>query len=85
MAGGPGGPGGMRGGGMGGGPGGYRACAVRAVAISPRVRSPATLIMFSLPLLGGNVLQSLNVTANQFWVATCWASPTSPPSATPTA
>jgi putative MATE family efflux protein len=28
-----------------------------------------TLIMFSLPLLGGNILQQLNVTANQFWVA----------------
>ena len=25
--------------------------------------------MFSLPLLGGNLLQSLNATANQFWVA----------------
>ena len=29
----------------------------------------STLIMFSLPMLGGNVLQSLNATANQFWVA----------------
>ncbi len=29
----------------------------------------STLIMFSLPMLGGNVLQQLNVTANQFWVA----------------
>ena len=28
-----------------------------------------TLIMFSLPLLGTNVLQSLNLTANQFWVS----------------
>ena len=28
-----------------------------------------TLITFSLPLLGTNVLQSLNLTANQFWVA----------------
>ena len=28
-----------------------------------------TLIMFSLPLLGTNVLQSLNFSANQFWVA----------------
>lgn len=28
-----------------------------------------TLIVFSLPLLGGNVLQQLNVTANQFWVS----------------
>jgi putative MATE family efflux protein len=25
--------------------------------------------MFSLPMLGGNLLQSLNLTANQFWVA----------------
>lgn len=29
----------------------------------------STLIMFSLPMLGGNVLQSLNATVNQFWVA----------------
>ncbi|MGH6956878.1 MAG: MATE family efflux transporter, partial [Caulobacteraceae bacterium] len=28
-----------------------------------------TLVKFSLPLLGGNVLQQLNVTANQFWVS----------------
>jgi putative MATE family efflux protein len=28
-----------------------------------------TLILFSLPLLGTNVLQSLNFSANQFWVA----------------
>jgi putative MATE family efflux protein len=28
-----------------------------------------TLIMFSLPLLGSNALQSLNLTANQFWVS----------------
>ena len=28
-----------------------------------------TLIMFSLPLLGTNALQSLNFSANQFWVA----------------
>jgi putative MATE family efflux protein len=28
-----------------------------------------TLVMFSLPMLGGNLLQSLNLTANQFWVA----------------
>ena len=28
-----------------------------------------TLFLFALPLLGGNVLQQLNVTANQFWVA----------------
>jgi putative MATE family efflux protein len=29
----------------------------------------STLILFSLPMLGGNILQQLNVTANQFWVA----------------
>jgi putative MATE family efflux protein len=29
----------------------------------------STLIMFSLPLLGGNVLQQLNASANQFWVS----------------
>src|SRR5579872_3000104 len=29
----------------------------------------STLILFSLPMLGGNLLQSLNLTANQFWVA----------------
>jgi len=29
----------------------------------------STLIMFALPMLGGNVLMSLNATANQFWVA----------------
>jgi len=28
-----------------------------------------TLILFSLPLLGGNMLQSLNASVNQFWVA----------------
>ena len=28
-----------------------------------------TLVMFSLPVLGGNVLQSLNGTVNQFWVS----------------
>jgi putative MATE family efflux protein len=28
-----------------------------------------TLILFSLPLLGSNALQSLNLTANQFWVS----------------
>ena len=28
-----------------------------------------TLILFSLPMLGTNVLQSLNLTANQFWVS----------------
>jgi putative MATE family efflux protein len=29
----------------------------------------STLILFSLPLLGGNLLQQLNVSVNQFWVA----------------
>ena len=29
----------------------------------------STLVIFSLPMLGGNLLQSLNLTANQFWVA----------------
>jgi putative MATE family efflux protein len=29
----------------------------------------STLILFSLPLLGGNMLQQLNVSVNQFWVA----------------
>jgi len=29
----------------------------------------STLILFSLPMLGGNILQQLNATANQFWVA----------------
>jgi putative MATE family efflux protein len=29
----------------------------------------STLIMFSLPMLGGNLLQQLNVSVNQFWVA----------------
>jgi putative MATE family efflux protein len=28
-----------------------------------------TLLLFSLPLMGGNVLQSLNGTVNQFWVS----------------
>src|SRR5436190_23776113 len=28
-----------------------------------------TLLVFSLPLLGGNALQSLNLTANQIWVS----------------
>ncbi|MFI4974303.1 MAG: MATE family efflux transporter [Caulobacterales bacterium] len=28
-----------------------------------------TLLMFSLPVLGGNVLQTLNTSVNQFWVA----------------
>src|ERR1700679_2037568 len=28
-----------------------------------------TLLVFSLPLLGGNALQSLNGTVNQFWVS----------------
>jgi putative MATE family efflux protein len=29
----------------------------------------STLILFALPLLGGNLLQQLNVSVNQFWVA----------------
>ncbi|HTX49476.1 MAG TPA: hypothetical protein VME40_08805, partial [Caulobacteraceae bacterium] len=29
----------------------------------------STLVIFALPILGGNVLQSLNATANQFWIA----------------
>jgi putative MATE family efflux protein len=29
----------------------------------------STLIVFALPLLGGNMLQSLNASANQFWVS----------------
>ena len=28
-----------------------------------------TLLLFSLPVLGGNVLQSLNGSVNQFWVS----------------
>src|SRR4029077_19035694 len=28
-----------------------------------------TLLVFSLPVLGGNVLQSLNGSVNQFWVS----------------
>src|SRR5579871_3501339 len=28
----------------------------------------STLLLFSLPLLGGNLLQSLNAAVNQFWV-----------------
>jgi putative MATE family efflux protein len=63
---GPGGPGGGMRPGMGGpggrmGPGGGR-----NLTEGPILQ---TLIMFSLPLMGGNLLQSLNVTANQFWVA----------------
>src|SRR4051812_4309755 len=29
----------------------------------------STMLLFSLPMLGGNVLQSLNGTVNQFWVS----------------
>ena len=29
----------------------------------------STLLLFSLPLLGGNLLQSLNASVNQFWVS----------------
>src|SRR5271154_2027766 len=57
------GPGGGPPGGFRGGPGGR---------INPKlIEGPitSTLIMFSLPLLGANLLQSLNATANQFWVA----------------
>src|SRR5450432_2483724 len=63
----PGQPGQMRpamgAGGHRGGPGGR---------INPKlIEGPitSTMIMFSLPLLGANLLQSLNATANQFWVA----------------
>lgn len=60
--------GGMRGG-MGGPPGGYRG--MRGPGGRNLTEGPitSTLILFSLPLLGGNILQQLNVTANQFWVA----------------
>jgi putative MATE family efflux protein len=47
-----------------GGPGG--AHSRRNLTEGPIAR---TLILFSLPLLGTNVLQSLNLTANQFWVS----------------
>ncbi|HWE99811.1 MAG TPA: MATE family efflux transporter [Caulobacteraceae bacterium] len=71
MGGGMGGPpGGGFGGRMGGGmPGGYRG--MRGPGGRNLTEGPitSTLIMFSLPMLGGNVLQQLNVTANQFWVA----------------
>ncbi|HZZ87752.1 MAG TPA: MATE family efflux transporter [Caulobacteraceae bacterium] len=51
-----------------GAPGGFRG----GRGLDPRlIEGPIarTLIVFSLPLLGGNILQQLNVTANQFWVA----------------
>ncbi|HEY1750178.1 MAG TPA: MATE family efflux transporter [Caulobacteraceae bacterium] len=65
---------GLRGGGMGGPPGGFRGMRGPGMP-GPGGRNltegpiASTLIMFSLPMLGGNVLQQLNVTANQFWVA----------------
>jgi putative MATE family efflux protein len=61
--------GGMRPGMGGGMPGGYRG--MRGPGGRNLTEGPitSTLIMFSLPMLGGNVLQQLNVTANQFWVA----------------
>jgi len=56
-------------GGMGAGPGGYRG--MRGPGGRNLTEGPitSTLILFSLPMLGGNILQQLNVTANQFWVA----------------
>jgi len=53
-------------GGPGGGHGGFRGRPNPQLLEGPITK---TLIVFSLPLLGGNVLQSLNATANQFWVA----------------
>jgi putative MATE family efflux protein len=49
--------------GMRGGPGGRPNPKLLEGPITP------TLIMFALPLLGGNLLQSLNASVNQFWVA----------------
>src|SRR5579864_6704354 len=54
------------GGGMGGPGGGFRGRPNPELLEGPITR---TLIMFSLPLLGGNLLQSLNASVNQFWVA----------------
>jgi putative MATE family efflux protein len=59
-------------GGPSGGPGGGRPGGFRGGHVDPKlIEGPITrtLITFSLPLLGGNILQQLNVTANQFWVA----------------
>jgi putative MATE family efflux protein len=53
-------------GGPGGGHGGFRGRPNPQLLEGPITK---TLIIFSLPLLGGNILQSLNATANQFWVA----------------
>src|SRR5581483_10124929 len=53
-------PGGM------GGRGGMRGGFDRRLTEGPITK---TLILFSLPMLGGNILMSLNATANQFWVA----------------
>jgi putative MATE family efflux protein len=58
--------------GMGGPPGGAGGFRGGRGGLDPRlIEGPIarTLIVFSLPLLGGNILQQLNVTANQFWVA----------------
>ena len=51
---------GRPGGGMRGGP------AHRDLTEGPITR---TLLIFALPVLGGNVLQSLNTSVNQFWVS----------------
>src|ERR1700722_20339407 len=66
-------PGGGMGGrppaGLRGGPGGHHG---RGPRMDPKlIEGPIakTLIVFSLPLLGGNMLQSLNASVNQFWVS----------------
>jgi putative MATE family efflux protein len=46
--------------------GGYHGRGGRDLTEGPITR---TLLVFSLPLLGGNALQSLNGTVNQFWVS----------------
>ena len=56
-------PGGGPPGGFRGGPGGR----INPKLIEGQITS--TLILFALPLLGANLLQSLNASANQFWVA----------------
>src|SRR5690242_4996328 len=67
------GPGGPRGPGggfrPGGPPGGMRGLHGRGGRDLTQGPIASTLIIFSLPMLGGNLLQSLNLTANQFWVA----------------
>ena len=62
------GPPGAMGAGFGGrsGPGGMGGGHDQRLTEGPITR---TLIVFALPMLGGNVLMSLNATANQFWVA----------------